>query len=138
MSFPINLKLRIDWSEMDLFGHVNNVMYFKYIQAARVNYWEHIGMTDEFKRSGLGPILASSSCQFLKPLHYPGTVTIESKVEFMKNTSFGLHHRLLNDKGEFAAEAKDVVVLFNFKTNEKVTIPDNVRKLVEDIEGKKY
>jgi len=37
--FPSKLPIRIDWSEMDLFGHVNNVMYFKYIQASRVNYW---------------------------------------------------------------------------------------------------
>ena len=38
--WPVRLHLRIDWSEMDVFGHVNNVMFMKYVQAARVHYWE--------------------------------------------------------------------------------------------------
>lgn len=71
--FPVKLPLRIDWSEMDLFGHVNNVAYFKYIQASRVNYWEVTGLVDMFATNKLGPILLSTSCKFIKPLRYPGT-----------------------------------------------------------------
>lgn len=37
-NYNTSLELRIDWSEMDLFGHVNNVAFFKYVQASRVNY----------------------------------------------------------------------------------------------------
>ena len=44
MATPIILTLRVDWSEMDLFGHINNVMYAKYIQSARVNFVEKIGI----------------------------------------------------------------------------------------------
>src|SRR6201996_6989661 len=98
-NFPVKLRLRIDWSEMDLFGHVNNVSYFKYIQASRVNYWEAIGLVHVFDEQKIGPILLSTSCQFIKPLHYPGHVDINARIEFIKNTSFGIHHQLLNDKG---------------------------------------
>lgn len=69
--YPVKLQLRIDWSEMDLFGHVNNVAYFKYIQAARVNYWEISMLSKLFSEMKLGPILLSTGCQFIRPLFYP-------------------------------------------------------------------
>jgi acyl-CoA thioester hydrolase len=42
--FKLKLELRIDWSEIDLFGHVNNLAILKFTQAARVNYLERIGL----------------------------------------------------------------------------------------------
>jgi len=126
------LDLRIDWSEMDLFGHVNNVAFMKYVQAGRVNYWEKIGLTKMHAEKDHGPMLASTACTFLKPLHYPGTIKIETRLEFIKNTSFGLHHRILNEKNEIAAEAHDVVVLFDFKKNEKMEIPGEIRNAMRE------
>lgn len=67
--FPVKLPLRIDWADMDLFGHVNNVAYFKYVQASRVNYWEVSGLQTGFKETRVGPILLSTGCQFIKPLY---------------------------------------------------------------------
>ena len=114
MHFPLKLGLRIDWSEMDLFGHVNNVSFMKYIQAARVNYWEKIKLTDHFTKTNCGPMLASTACNFLAPLHYPGNISIQTRLEFIKTTSFGLHHQILNEKKEICAEGHDVVVFYDF------------------------
>ncbi len=136
--YPIKLPLRIDWSEMDLFGHVNNVAYFKYIQASRVNYWEQSALDSMFKENKIGPILLSASCKFIKPLHYPGNILLETGIEFIKNTSFGMHHRILNEHNEIAAEAHDVIVTFDFDKNEKVLVPDHFRNTVEKIEGRKF
>src|SRR5688572_26327229 len=130
-NYPVKLKLRLDWSEMDLFGHVNNVSYFKYVQASRVNYWEAIGLTQLFQETKVGAILASTGCNFLKPLHFPGEILIQAKLDLIKNTSFGLKHQILNDKGEVAAEAKDVLVMFDFARNEKVPIPEEIRLNIE-------
>lgn len=136
--FPVTLKLRIDWSELDLFGHVNNVMFMKYVQAARVNYWEQIGLYREFLETKKGPMLASVNCNFKKPLFFPGEVLIRTRMEFIKNTSFGFHHELWDDKGELAAEAHDVMVSFDFNTNEKMPFPEAMRETVEKLEGKRF
>lgn len=133
-AFSVSIQLRIDWAELDLFGHVNNVMFMKYIQAARVNYWEKIGLYQEFLEMKKGPMLASVNCDFKKPLFYPGQVTIRTRMEFIKNTSFGFHHVLLNENGEIAAEAHDVMVMFDFNTNEKIPFPDEMRKAVNELE----
>jgi acyl-CoA thioester hydrolase len=133
--YPVSLPLRLDWSEMDMFGHINNVSYFKYIQASRVNYWEVCGFQKTFSESGVGPMLLSTGCRFILPLFYPGNIEVQASVSFIKNTSFGIHHRVLNDKGEVCAEAEDVIVCFDFRNNTKVSISESLRKSIEALEG---
>lgn len=132
--FNTELKLRIDWSELDFFGHVNNVQFFKFIQSARVNYWELIGLYKMLTEEKIGPLLASAECQFKTPLYYPGNIRILTRLEFIKNTSFGLEYHLLNDAGETVAEAHDVMVLWDFNQNVKCEIPDKLREAIGKIE----
>ncbi|HCS21712.1 MAG TPA: acyl-CoA thioesterase [Bacteroidetes bacterium] len=136
--FPVKLPLRIDWSELDYFGHVNNVSFFKYIQAARVNYWDQIGLTQSHRETNIGPMLASCHCDFKKPLFYPGNITIQSRVDYIKNTSFSICHQILNEEGEVAAEARDVMVMFDFNTNAKTPFPADLLRLIEKLENKHF
>lgn len=124
------LLLRIDWSELDLYGHVNNVAFMKYIQASRVNFWDTIGITQMHQETNIGPMLASTSCQFKKPLFYPGNIKIIAKVNFIKNTSFSFCHTIYDNQQDIAAEAEDVMVMFDFNKDEKVVTPDDIRKLL--------
>lgn len=128
----VKIELRIDWSEIDLFGHVNNLAISKYIQAARVNYLELAGLMQLQSEIKIGPILASATCHFRKPLFYPGQVIIYSKIETIKKTSFIIHHEIINDKDEIIAEARDVIVFYDFNKNTKLIIPDDMKdKLIE-------
>lgn len=138
MLFPLQLTIRIDWSELDLFGHVNNVAYFKYIQAARVNYWEQIGLMQLYHEKNRGPIVASTGCQFKKPLFYPGAVTIQTRIEFIKTTSFGIHHQLLDSENTLVAEAHDIAVMFDFKSHSKMIFPNDIKQRIEELEKKAF
>lgn len=113
------LELRLDWSEMDLFGHINNVSYFKYLQASRVNFWEQVGLNKLHEEQGIGPALAQTTCRFKRPLHYPGNIRVELKVDWVKNSSFQLSHIIYDAKGSACAEGEDVVVVFDYRKNEK-------------------
>jgi acyl-CoA thioester hydrolase len=132
--FPLKLNLRLDWSEMDLFGHINNVAYFKYIQAARVNYWETMGLSKMFEETRKGPILASSAIDFRKPLHYPGNIVVQSGIDTVGESSFLILHQILNEKKEVCAEGRDVVVLFDFNQNKKMAVPEEIRKMIDAME----
>lgn len=125
------LTLRIDWSELDLFGHVNNVQFFKYLQASRIACWEELGVPLLYEQQKTGPLLASCQCRFLHPLHYPGTIRVYCDVLFLKNSSFGLRHRIFNDAGVLCAEGEDVIVLWNYEKGEKALLPDALRKAAE-------
>lgn len=120
---------------MDLFGHINKVMFAKYIQAGRVKYVEEIGVMKMLAEEKTGFMLASSSLQYKRPLHYPGEIIVCTRCEFIKNTSFGIHHQILNEENEIAAEAHDVLVMFDFNKNEKIIMPESVRAKIKILQG---
>jgi acyl-CoA thioester hydrolase len=126
--FNTQINIQLDWSEMDLFGHINNVAYFKYIQAARVNFCESAGINTHRADNPLSFAVASSSCNFKKPLFYPGSIVVKTKVEWIKNSSFQLKHIIINEAGELSAEGVDVLVLFDYSVNIKILIPEAVRE----------
>ncbi|MBS1636241.1 MAG: acyl-CoA thioesterase [Bacteroidetes bacterium] len=124
----MRLDLRIDWSEQDLFGHINNVMYAKYIQAARVNLWEKIGLTKHYSETNVGPTLAATSIQFKSPLFYPGTIYLLSGIKEIRTTSFIISHELYTEQDTLSARAEDVVVILDYNTHQKVSMSENIRE----------
>ncbi len=132
-----HIVLKIDWSDLDLFGHVNNVAFFKYIQSARVNYCESIGLTSINEKNKLGFIVASTNCTFKIPLRYPGDVKVFSKIEWIKNSSFQLLHVIVNDNNEVVAESIDIVVVFDYEKKIKTNITPELKAKMEAQENKK-
>ncbi|MBK8367326.1 MAG: acyl-CoA thioesterase [Bacteroidetes bacterium] len=130
MSLATNISLRIDWSELDVFGHVNNVAFNKYAQAARLNYVDTIGLMELHKTQDIGFMVTETNCQFKKELLFPGNIHIQTKIDFVKNTSFALEHIMTNDSGELVAIAKDVLVVFDFTQKEKCLIPEGIKKKI--------
>ncbi|MCW3076924.1 MAG: hypothetical protein JWO32_1533 [Bacteroidetes bacterium] len=137
-SYNSQVHIKIDWSEMDLFGHVNNVSYFKYVQAARVAYCGRVGINTHMPEDKLSFAVAASSCKFKKPLFYPGDIVVKTKVTWVKNSSFQLEHIIVDRDGTIAAEAEDVLVIFDYEKQSKVTVPSNVRALITEVEKRPF
>ncbi len=138
LTYPMKLNLRIDWSELDYLGHVNNISIFKYVQSSRVEYLNKIGLAVDQQELNTGPILASCKCDFRHPLFYPGQITIQSSVTFIRNTSFGISHQVIDEQGRICAEAQDVIVMYDFRKGKKLTIPLNIRQVIEKMENKTF
>ena len=124
----IEFEIKMDWSDMDLFGHINNVTYFKYVQSARVNYLNHAGINTADPEDKLSFAVAATSCVFKKPLFYPGKILVKTKTDWLKNSSFQLTHLIFNENAEIAAEITDVIVLFDYSTQTKINISDIIRE----------
>ena len=129
--YKLSLELRIDWSDLDTYKHVNNVMFMKYQQSGRVNFWEVSGLYELQEKTNKGPMLVSTHCDFRKPLFYPGKAIVKTKVAFIKNSSFGLDHVILNEKGELCAEGRDIAVCYDFNLNETFRIPEELREVMQ-------
>ena len=125
-----SLTLRIDWRDMDMLGHVNNLAIVSYFQSARVLFSESVGLA---ARPGMetGPIEAATQVQFTKQLRYPGQVTVHTTLIEIKNTSFIIEHRIVDDDGDVAAVGKEVIVCFDFVKQVKTPIPAEVRAKLE-------
>ena len=122
----LKLEIRLDWGDQDAFHHVNNVMYFKFTQSARLQLLERVGLVEMHKSENIGPTLGHTQCKFIKPLFYPGNITIHSFVKEIRNTSFVIQHVITNDKNEIAAKAEDVIVVYDYGKEEKKIIPPKV------------
>lgn len=129
--FKLSLELRIDWSDLDMYKHVNNVSFMRYLQSGRVNFWEATGIYKTYEHTNKGTMLVSTHCDFKKPLFYPGTAIVKTRLDFIKNSSFGLEHHILNKNGELCAIGKDVVVCFDFSRDTTFRIPDDLREKLE-------
>jgi acyl-CoA thioester hydrolase len=132
-----SLELRIDWADLDLFGHVNNVAFFRYIQAARVNYCDLIGLSS-LNQTPLSFMVASTQCQFKAPITFPGKVMIYTKVDWIRNTSFQLIHKIVGQRSEACAEGTDVLVVYDHHNKEKAKISEDLEALISKVEGRKF
>ena len=71
--FPVVVELAVAWGEMDSYRHVNNVVYFRYFENARLEYFRRLDWFEYERQTGVGPILAATQARFRKPLTYPDT-----------------------------------------------------------------
>ena len=125
---------RIDWSDLDLLGHVNNIAFSRFIQAARVEYCGHVGL-NVYQGMTTGPILAASRVQFLAQLFFPGNVRILTRCKKAGSTSIVMGHALYDDAGTLCAFAEDVVVRYDFAAKTKIPLGDAIREKIVSYEA---
>ena len=125
---------------MDAFNHVNNVVYIRWCETARIelfrNIWgdRGINMKEILEGSGVGPILANFNINYKIPISYPDNVIIQTRVAKIGNSSFNVEHQVFTEKmgNSVVAEASSVVVMLNYKTREKFILDSSIKlKLVQ-------
>jgi acyl-CoA thioester hydrolase len=134
-AYPVVIETPVAWGDMDAYEHVNNIMYFKYFESVRISYFEKIDFMEVKKRTGIGPILASTQCRFKIPLTYPDLVTVGAKVDTIEKDRFIMKYAIISRKhNKLAAIGEGVLVTFDYQNNKKALIPDEVRKRIIDLE----
>jgi acyl-CoA thioester hydrolase len=136
--FPIVIALSVQWGDMDAFAHVNNTIYLRWFESARIAYGARAGFSDLMARENIGPILASISCDYRRPITFPDTVHVGSRVSRIGRTSLTMDHRLVSeDAGAIAAEGTSTLVLFDYTSQKPHPVPDAIRQTIAALEGRK-
>jgi acyl-CoA thioester hydrolase len=134
--YPVIIEFPVAWGEMDAMNHVNNIVYFRYFESARIAYFEKIDVISYMTETGIGPILATTSCKFKIPLSYPDKVLIGAKVVSIEEDRFVMHYLVVSHKHKkVAAEGDGVIVTFNYREGKKVTVPEVIKQRIFDIEN---
>lgn len=134
--FPVVVETPVAWGEMDSFGHVNNIVYFRYFENARLAYFERVGFVEEVKRSGIGPILATTKCRFRKPLTYPDRVRVGAKAIDVREDRFTMLYCIESEAlGTVAADGEGLIVAYDYNENRKAPLPDSVRAAIVELES---
>ena len=133
--FTLVVDLNIEWGDMDALQHVNNIEYFKYFQAARIAYFEKIDSKSVMGETRVSSILASTQCKFIYPLAYPDSISVGVRVDAMADQYFTMKYAVVSHRHKRLAAIGDAkVVVFDYVNNEKVSIPDEIRKTIIDFE----
>jgi acyl-CoA thioester hydrolase len=133
--FKVVIDQPVAWGDMDSFGHVNNVVYFRYFENARVEYFRRIGWWEYLEQTGIGPIVGSTNARFRRPVKYPDTLRAGAKVISFGTDRFTIRHVLVSrTTGEMVTEGEAVVVCIDYRSNAKVVVPDVLRRRIEELE----
>lgn len=117
----------IEWGDMDALGHVNNGRYFDYFQQARIEWLESLQLD---MKQHVGPVVIHVACTFLKPIIYPATLTLNSSLHSLGNSSIMLDHEIYQDK-ILMTQGTSKIVWVDYLQNKSVPIPESIRKLFD-------
>ena len=116
------------WGDMDAMGHVNNTVYFRYMEQARIAWFDAL-VPDKAAWDELGIVVVTSSCNFRRPLTYPGTVDVKLFAGPPGGSSVPTFYELqVGD--ELYADGEARVVFIDTRTQKPVRIPERIRSLL--------
>lgn len=132
-NYPVVFKQNVAWGDMDAFGHVNNVQYYRYIESARIAYFDQLNILSDTVYT----VIASSNCQYLRPVFYPDVLHIGARVEEMRNSAFRMHYTLYSEQQQaIVAQGEAVIVCLDKNTHQKTAISTEIKDKVTALEQK--
>ncbi|MGH8667779.1 MAG: acyl-CoA thioesterase [Burkholderiales bacterium] len=122
-------SIAIRWGDMDAMGHVNNTLYFRYMEQARIAWFDALVPRQEaWKTTGI--VIVNASCNFRSPINYPGTVQVKVFSGAPGGSSVPTFYELSVD-GKLYAEGAAVVVFIDMQSQKPVRIPQGIRALLQ-------
>ncbi|WP_100752699.1 acyl-CoA thioesterase [Vibrio salilacus] len=129
--YPVITEIPVAWGEMDALQHVNNVVYFRYFETARLDYFNQIDLLVNLQQSKIGPVLGHTECHYKRPVTYPDTLLIGSRVVDLQDDRFTMEYQIVSKKqGKVTTNGRATCVMFDFKNNTKAPIPDQIKQAI--------
>ena len=137
--FPVRIQIPVAWGEMDAFQHINNVVYFRYFESARIAYFDAIVMMNVMETTGVGPILAETQCRFRIPLTFPDTVMVGVRVSALAPQGFTMEFAVASRRhSKLAAVGEGRIVTIDYTGGgSKADVPGVVRERILALEGER-
>jgi acyl-CoA thioester hydrolase len=127
--FAYATTLTVRWRDLDALAHVNNAVYFTYLEHARVAYLLHLGLVPD-DPTAVGIIMAEASCRYRSPLRMHERVTVHIRASEIKNSSFVFMYRVNGQDGRLAATARTVQVCYDYRSERPIRMPRAWREAI--------
>lgn len=124
------MVIPIRWGDMDVMGHVNNTIYFRYFESVRIAWFDTLGVPPN--PQGEGPVIVNAFCTFIRQLEYPGELLARHYVAHPGRTSFDTYLTLerTDEPGVVYAEGGAKTVWTDARTKRSAPLPDWLRAKV--------
>lgn len=135
--YPVVIEVPVWWGDQDAFQHVNNTIFLRWFESARIAYTTRAGMPELLRTQRVGPILASVTCHFRRQVRFPDTVRVGARIERIGRTSLTMTHAVASrGQGAIAAQGTSAIVVYDYKAERPVPVPPTLREAIETIEGR--
>ncbi len=126
----LTTTMPVRWGDMDAYGHVNNTLYFRYFEQARVEWMQSMGFPVSAEQES-GPVIINADCTFLIPVNYPAIVEVRLYAGNPGRSSVMTWYELrVAGDDRVYAEGSAKVVWMHMQTGKSVPLPDTVRGLL--------
>ena len=135
-NYPVVVECVVDWGHMDALRHVNNTVYFRYFENARVMYGAGIGILDRFVDEGVGPILAATECRFIRPMSFPDTALCGARALSIAGSEMKMKYKIVSQKqNTVAAVGTSLGVYYDYRNKKRVDYPEDLIARIDALEG---
>jgi len=128
--YEVTVPMR--YGDMDTNGHINNVAHFRFFEEGRVQWLASLNVKAD--GSGVGPVVAETSANFKKELHYPGVLVVRAFVKRIGNSSYTLQQQLVlaHSPDQVVTEGTCTIVWFNHNTKQSTPLPEKLIAILSD------
>jgi acyl-CoA thioester hydrolase len=125
------MVIPIRWGDMDAMGHVNNTIYFRYLEIVRLEWLYKVGAAAN-PSTEQGPLIVNAFCNFVRQLEFPGDVLAKHYVTTPGRSSFDTYITLerVDEPGVVYAEGGATTVWSDYAAKKSAPLPDWLRDLV--------
>ena len=122
----LSTEIEVRFADLDAYGHVNNAIFFTYLETARVKLFRE--RFPEIMQSGLLFLVVEASCRYRKPIELEDQVHIDISAEDLGRSSFTFSYLIHDGRGKEFADARTVMVCFDPERSKPISLPDDFRK----------
>ncbi|GIU13979.1 thioesterase [Shewanella sp. c952] len=121
--YPINTSINVAWGEMDALQHVNNVVYFRYFETARIDFFNQINLLEDLQKTAVGPVISENQARYKRPVTFPDTLVVGVSISDINDDRFMMHYHVFSQTQQAVTTiGSSQVVMFNFKTGQKAQL----------------
>ncbi|MBH0087723.1 thioesterase family protein [Pseudoalteromonas sp. AS84] len=122
---PIHTDITVAWADMDALQHVNNVVYLRYFEIARIDFLNKINLFDTISSNGVGPVISENNIRYKRPVTFPDTLTVGVTISDIKTDRFVMNYTVFSHaQNAITTTGTSKVVMFDFETGQKAPIAE--------------
>jgi acyl-CoA thioester hydrolase len=120
----------VRFCETDMFGHLNNTVPLVYFEAARIRFFQQLGLMDDWTNplSDAMPVVADLQCDFIRQVFFDEVLKVYVKVHRIGNSSIDLHYMVQNGQGELCLTGRGAMVQISKKTGKGIKWTDEMKQ----------
>ena len=118
------MTMPLRWGDMDAMGHINNTLYFRYMEVCRLDWIFKQGVSTDLR--GEGPVVINAFCNFLRQLEFPGDIVVKMFVANPGRSSFETYHTIerSDEPGVVYAEGGARTVWTDYAARKSAPLPE--------------